>query len=280
LQGKDISLEQTQIYLWDNGLLKNISEISGENSLGYYAQEAPLMNGSWIVWYASSLLRYRLYNIDTQESHTIVKPSYSPYMGNWNYSLAVLADTVRFYTYAQTGTFGANSHFDIFQYDTQSKATTRLTNNGLLNVYPQASKTRIAWQQTPTSQGNNAPYSLVVALVDNPLNQQILSTVMKRFWLADDNLLVWEDAIGDQTVIKANNGVSQYSLPASNISVVAVGDGKVLYNKNNTTWVWQPTKEPYQLFAFVINQPKFDSATGMLYFTTGTESSLYRIKLP
>jgi hypothetical protein len=157
---------------------------------------------------------------------------------------------------------------------------TRLTNNGLLNVYPQASKTRIAWQQTPTSQGNNAPYSLVVASVDNPLNQQILSTVMKRFWLANDDLLVWEDAIGSQTAINANNGVSQYSLPASNISVVAVGDGKVVYNKNNTTWVWQPTKEPYQLFAFVINQPKFDSATGMLYFTTGTENSLYRIKLP
>jgi hypothetical protein len=80
--------------------------------------------------------------------------------------------------------------------------------------------------------------------------------------------------------ININNGVSQYSLPASNISVVAVGDGKVVYNKNNTTWVWQPSKEPYQLFAFVINQPKFDKATGMLYFTTGTENSLYRIKLP
>jgi hypothetical protein len=96
-------LEQYQIYLWDNGLLKNISEISGENSLGYYAQEAPLMNGSWIVWYASSLQRYHLYNVDTQESHTIAKPSYSPYMGNWNYSLEVLADTVRFYTWRKQG---------------------------------------------------------------------------------------------------------------------------------------------------------------------------------
>jgi hypothetical protein len=53
----------------------------------------------------------------------------------------------------------------------------------LQNYYPQASKTRIAWQQTPNSQGNNAPYSLVVASVDTPFNQQILSTVMKRFWL-------------------------------------------------------------------------------------------------
>ena len=67
---------------------------------------------------------------------------------------------------------------------------------------------------------------------------------------------------------------------SSNIQVVAVGDGKVVYSKNNATWVWQPTKEPYQLFAFVIGQPKFDEATGMLYFSTGTANSLYRIKLP
>ena len=102
---------------------------------------------------------------------------------------------------------------------------------------------------------------------------------MKRFWLVGD-LLVWEDAIGSQTAININDGVSQYSLPASNIQVVAVGDGKVVYSKNNATWVWQPTKEPYQLFAFVIGQPKFDEATGMLYFSTGTANSLYRIKLP
>jgi hypothetical protein len=279
LSGKDIALEQHQIYLWDNGTLKNISEVSGENSLGYYAQEAPLMNGSWVVWSATSLQRYRLYNVDTHESHIITKPSYSPYMGNVNYDLVEFADTVRFYTWAQTGTFGTNSHFDIFQYDTKSKETTRLTNNGLLNIYPQANKTRIAWQQTTNSQGNNAPYSLIVASVDNPLNQQILSTVMKRFWLVD-NLLVWEDAISSQTAINANDGVSQYTLPAGNIQVVAVGDGKVIYSKNNATWVWQPNKEPYQLFAFAINQPKFDEATGMLYFTTGTANSLYRIKLP
>jgi hypothetical protein len=183
--------------------------------------------------------------VDTQETHSIPKPSYSPYIGNWNYSLAVLADTVRFYTWAQTGTFGENSHFDIFQYNTKSKETTRLTNNGLLNIYPQASKTRIAWQQTTNSQGNNAPYALVVASVDNPLNQQIFSTVMKQFWLVD-NLLVWEDAIGSQTAININDGVSQYSLPTSNMQVVAIGDGKVVYSKNNATWVWQPTKEPYQ----------------------------------
>ena len=101
---------------------------------------------------------------------------------------------------------------------------------------------------------------------------------MNRFWLLDD-LLVWEDAIGSQTSINANNGVSQYSLPASNISVMAVGDGKVVYSKNNTTWVWEQNKEPYQLFAFVIQQPKFDKATGMFYFTTGAENNLYRIKL-
>jgi hypothetical protein len=278
LSGKDIILEQYQVYLWDNGTLKNISEISGENSLGYYAQEAPLMIGSWIVWSATSLQRYHLYNVDTQESHIIAKPSYSPYLGNNSYSLVVLADTVRFYAWTQTGGSGTTSLFDILQYDTKTKAMTRLTNNGLQNYYPQASKTRIAWQQTP--QGNTAPYSLVLASVDNPLNQQILSTVMKRFWLANDDLLVWEDAIGSQTAINANNGVSQYSLPASNISVVAVGDGKVVYNKNNTTWVWQPSKEPSQLFAFVIQQPKFDKATGMLYFTTGNENNLYRIKLP
>ncbi|MBK8327887.1 MAG: hypothetical protein IPL02_13200 [Moraxellaceae bacterium] len=278
LSGKDIILEQYQVYLWDNGTLKNISEISGENSLGYYAQEAPLMIGSWIVWSATSLQRYHLYNVDTQESHIIAKPSYSPYLGNNSYSLVVLADTVRFYAWTQTGGTGTSSLFDILQYDTKTNATTRLTNNGLQNYYPQASKTRIAWQQTP--QGNTAPYSLVLASVDNPLNQQILSTVMKRFWLANDDLLVWEDAIGSQTAINANNGVSQYSLPASNISVVAVGDGKVVYNKNNTTWVWQPSKEPSQLFAFVIQQPKFDKATGMLYFTTGNENNLYRIKLP
>jgi hypothetical protein len=238
-----------------------------------------MMNGSWIVWSSGASQRYHLYNVDTQESHIIAKPSYSPYLGNWNYSLSVLANTVRFYAWAQTGTFGSDSHFDIFQYDTQSKAMTRLTNNGLLNIYPQASKTRIAWQQTPNSQGNNAPYSLVVASVDNPLNQQILSTVMKRFWLVDD-LLVWEDAIGSQTSININDSVSQYNLPASNIQVVAIGDGKVVYSKNNTTWVWEPNKEPYQLFAFAISQPKFDVATGMLYFTTGTENNVYRIKLP
>lgn len=238
------------------------------------------MSGSWIAWSSGASQRYHLYNVDTQESHIIAKPSYSPYLGNNSYSLVVLADTVRFYAWTQTGGSGTTSLFDILQYDTKTKAMTRLTNNGLQNYYPQASKTRIAWQQTPSSQGNNAPYSLVIASIDNPLTQQILSTVMKRFWLSDDNLLVWEDAIGSQTAINANNGVSQYSLPASNISVVAVGDGKVVYNKNNTTWVWQPSKEPSQLFAFVIQQPKFDKATGMLYFTTGNENNLYRIKLP
>lgn len=279
LSGQDIVSKQYQVYLWDNGTLKNISEISGDNKLSLGYQENPVMNGSWIVWSSGGSQRYHLYNVDTQESHIITKPSDSPYIGNWNYSLAVLADTVRFYTWAQTGTFGENSHFDIFQYNTKSKETTRLTNNGLLNIYPQASKTRIAWQQTTNSQGNNAPYALVVASVDNPLNQQIFSTVMKQFWLVD-NLLVWEDAIGSQTAININDGVSQYSLPTSNMQVVAIGDGKVVYSKNNATWVWQPTKEPYQLFAFVINQPKFDEATGMLYFTTGTANSLYRIKLP
>jgi len=279
LLGQDIVSKQYQVYLWDNGTLKNISEISGDNKLSLGYQEHPMMNGSWIVWSSGGSQRYHLYNVDTQESHIIAKPSSSPYWGNNSYSLVILADTVRFYTWAQTGTFGTDSHFDIFQYDTKSKETTRLTNNGLLNIYPQASKTRIAWQQTPNSQGNNAPYSLIVASVDNPLNQQILSTVMKRFWLVD-NLLVWEDAIGSQTAINANDGLSQKILPASDIRVVAVGDGKVVYSKNNATWVWQPNKEPYQLFAFVINQPKFDEATGMLYFTTGTANSLYRIKLP
>lgn len=279
LLGQDIVSKQYQVYLWDNGLLKNISEISGDNKLSSGYQENPVMSGSWIVWSSGSSQRYHLYNVDTQESHIIAKPSYSPYLGNNSYSLVVLADTVRFYTWTQTGGTGTSALFDILQYDTKTKVTTRLTNNGLQNYYPQASKTRIAWQQTPTSQGNNAPYSLVVALVDNPLNQQILSTVMKRFWLVGD-LLVWEDAIGSQTAININDGVSQYSLPASNIQVVAVGDGKVVYSKNNATWVWQPTKEPYQLFAFVIGQPKFDEATGMLYFSTGTANSLYRIKLP
>ena len=279
LLGQDIVSKQYQVYLWDNGLLKNISEISGDNKLSSGYQENPVMSGSWIVWSSGSSQRYHLYNVDTQESHIIAKPSYSPYIGNWNYSLVVLADTVRFYTWMQTGTFGADSHFDIFQYDTKTKETIRITNNGLLNIYPQANKTRIAWQQTTNSQGNNAPYSLVVASVDTPFNQQILSTVMKRFWLVGE-LLVWEDAIGSQTSININDGVSQYSLPASNIQVVAVGDGKVVYSKNNATWVWQPSKEPYQLFAFVINQPKFDETTGMLYFTTGTANSLYRIKLP
>jgi hypothetical protein len=278
LLGQDIVSKQYQVYLWDNGTLKNVSEISGDNKLSGGYQEHPVMNGSWIVWSSGGSQRYHLYNVDTQENHIIAKPSDSPYIGNWNYSLAVLADTVRFYTWAQTGTFGENSHFDIFQYDTKSKETTRLTNNGLLNIYPQASKTRIAWQQTPNSQGNKAPYSLVVASVDNPLSQQILSTVMKRFWLVD-NLLVWEDAIGSQTSININDGVSQYSLPVGNIYAMA-GDGKVIYSKSNGTWVWQANKEPYQLFAFYINEPKFDDATGMLYFTTGTAHSLYRIKLP
>ena len=142
LLGQDIVSKQYQVYLWDNGLFKNISEISGDNKLSSGYQENPVMSGSWIVWSSGSSQRYHLYNVDTQESHIIAKPSYSPYIGNWNYSLVVLADTVRFYTWMQTGTFGADSHFDIFQYDTKTKETIRITNNGLLNIYPQANITQ------------------------------------------------------------------------------------------------------------------------------------------
>lgn len=279
MYGQDKVSKQYQIYLWDNGTLKNLSELSGENEFGPYTQEHPMMQGSWVVWSASGLLRYRLYNVDTQETHSIPKPSYSPYTGNWNYGLVVLPDSVRFYTWTQTGGSGTQSRFDILQYDSKTKATTRLTDNGLVNIYTQANQSRVAWQQTTSAQGNNPPYSLVVAPISNPLNQQVLSTVMKQFWLSK-NWLVWEEIIGNQTVIQANNEIGEYSLPAALVQVIAVGVDYVIYNKGSSVWAWKPTEQPYQLFAFPINQARFDEATGLLYFTTGAENSLYRVSLP
>ncbi len=282
--------EQTsQVYLWDGGALKNISEISGANSAGITTKVRVFRNGNWLVWPAQNATSegYYLYNFVTKESHfaAILPAGGSVQMGDSGQSLVILPDTLRLYVWAYNG-YSNFSKYDVFQYDSKTNTTTRLTDNGLVNLNthssPKANTTRLVWQQRPNSDA--ARFSLFTAPVDNPFNQLQLSNsglVENLFWL-DQNLLVWGEVAGTQRQLRANDGVNQFDLlPSLNNYIQGVGGGKVVYASDiHKTSVWQPGKQPYQLYGFSLKSAKFDRTTGILYFTVGEANSLYRIALP
>ena len=280
------------IYQWTPaGVKTNISNASPNSPSsrvggGYAYEQYPRAHGGyviWIDWVGPNPGTYTLYNVAQASYSAINQPAGANYLGNNSVDFAVINNVVNFFYWANTGT----SSYDIYQWNSATRSSTKLSGGTTRSIYPQTDGQRVAWSQTPTSgSGTNS----LMAQSVNGGAQTLLSTDMINFNLAG-GVLAWIEGttstnaqgISTTTItgLKASNSGGTVTTITSNSSATlyGVGGGHVVYGLQGRLFDWNASTAISSLLVDTL--PAMVIVSGKtLYFTLGSSQAVYQITLP
>ena len=279
------------IYQWTPaGVKTNISNASPNSPSsrvggGYAYEQYPRAHGGyviWIDWVGPNPGTYTLYNVAQASYSVINQPAGANYLGNTSVDFAVINNVVNFFYWANTGT----STYDIYQWNSATRSSTKLSGGTTRSIYPQTDGQRVAWSQAPTSGSGT---SSLVAQSVNGGAQTLLSTCMNSFTLAG-GVLAWIECTASTnaqglatttiTGLKASNSAGTVTTITSNSSATlyGAGGGHVIYGLQSKLYDWNASTASSSLLV--------DSVPGMVmvsgntvYFTLGSSQAVYQVTL-
>jgi len=253
---------------------RNLSKESGIPA-DYY--QHPVAKDGYAIWINQQINKqgsYTLYNSASQTFTRIAPPASVNYVGNWQYDFAVVGGVVDFWYWGQTGGAGTGSNFDIFNWRSDTADTTRITNNGLQNVYTQVDNTRAAWEQRPVGS-----FGLFTLISQNVLtgSTQTLGTLVRKFGV-DDGVVAWvENPSGGGRVLKAVvAGPASILSNSPTASLLAVGGGYVIFAEGGKTYSWNSASGEKALLLDATSEQTFVDGGQMI---SRVNDLVYRIAL-
>lgn len=280
------------VYLWSSsGSRTNLTNPNpysrATNIGGGWAYDLhPQIHGDYVVWVndkaadtgvaTSATGRYTLFGISTGTYTRIGVPSGVNYVGNNEFDFAVNAGTVDFWFWGQTGGEGTSSQFDIFRWKSDTGASTRITNGGSRNIYPQVDGSRAAWQQSAVGGSADNTFSLVASALSN-VAPGTLADKATQFRLKDGVLAWVETPTTTSRALKASaSGTTRIVSSLSTANLLANGGGWVVYAEAGKAYSWNSATGTATLRLDVVPGQAF-VAGGAMVFTVGT--AVYRVGL-
>lgn len=272
------------VYLWNaTGTQTNLTTPNpysrASNIGGGWAYDLhPVLRGDVVVWVndkADGVGRYTVHRLSTGTYTRVDAPAGVNYVGNWAYDFALTTGgVVDFWFWGQTGGEGTSSQFDVFQWRSDTGASTRITQGGSRNVYVQVDGQRAAWQQSPV--GGNADNRF--ALLARPMAGGTVTTLAASASQAvlRDGVLAWVEAPSATALaLKASNGSTTATLSQVNTAtLLANGSGHVAWGDAGRAYTWKAASGVSTLRVDVTPQQTFLTG-GALVFTVGR--AVYRV---
>lgn len=281
VQAKDTDCTPTFvcIYEWSvSGVRRNLST-SSPYTAGSSYQENPVARDGNVIWTNSNGANpgsYTLYNASTQTYTKIAQPSTINYVGNTDYDFAVSGGAVDFWYWGQTGGSGTSSTFDIFNWNSSTSTSTRITSSAGRNIYPQVDGTRVAWQQTPVGGSADGTFTLVGQSLPTG-STATLATQVTSF-KAKDGVTAWlSTGTGGSKSLKALSAAGTVTLSSlSTATLSAVGSGYVIFGEGGKIYSWSSAANTRTLLV--------ETAPGQIFVSSGAviftlNSSVYRVTL-
>ncbi|HSV79184.1 MAG TPA: PKD domain-containing protein [Ramlibacter sp.] len=239
--------------------------------------EHPVSRDGYVVWAAwRQLGGYILYEAATGTYRHIPKPPEAGYVGNHLYEVAVAGGVVRFVFWAQTGGSGTSSTFDVYQWDSVSGASTRLTSGTQQDIYPQTDGLRAAWQRQPVGGSVDGRFTLMA----QPLaggGATALSSSVISFKLRDGVLAWLERTPNFEYTLRASTASGVTTIASGlGLGLWSAGGGFVIYSDGAKTYAWNAATGQASLKIDAVPAEQF-VAGGALVFRIG--SAIYRVSL-
>lgn len=267
------------IYSWDvSGTRSNLSTASPHTAGSAY-QENPVARGGFVVWTnwnGPNTGSYTLHEAATGRFTRISQPAGINYVGNTDYDLAVVGGVVHFVYWGQTGGSGTSSTFDIVRWQSDTGVSTRLTSDGVRNIYPQTDGMRIAWQRSPVGGSVDGTVSLITQPLSGGASTTLASGASASFLLRG-GVLAWRESAPTSPAVKAASAAGTTVLsPLSSGVLYASGEGKVIYGETGWVYSWNS--------ATGLRTLRLETAPGAVFVTGGAmiftvNSAVYRVGL-
>jgi len=274
------------IYQWTaSGVKSNISNANPNK--GSYEQYPRAHAGYviWIDWNGPNPGTYTVYNVTSGTYAKVSMPAGANYPGNTQYDFSVSGGVVNFAYWANTGGSGTSSIFDVYQWNSSTNTSTKLSNGTARNIYPQIDGQRVAWTQSPVSGAPSTLFSEPVSLG----SVTTVSSSETNFNLAG-GVLAWTEgttttnsqgiSTTTYTGLKASNtGGSVTTISTSaNIGLMGNGGGYVAYSLQGKVYDWSSSTGTSSLIIDTVPGQTLVSGSTM-YFTMGTSNQVYSLTL-
>lgn len=274
------------IYQWTpTGVKSNISNANPNK--GSYEQYPRAHGGYviWIDWNGPNPGTYTVYNVASGSYAKVSMPAGANYPGNTQYDFSVSGGVINFAYWANTGGSGTNSIFDVYQWNSSTNASTKLSNGTARNIYPQIDGQRVAWTQSPVSGGPSTLFSEPVSLG----SVTTVSNSEMNFNLAG-GVLAWTEgttttnsqgiATTTYTGLKASNNAGTVTTisNSSNVGLLGNGGGFVTYSLQGKVYEWSSNTGTSTLIIDNVPGQTLMSG-GTMYFTMGTSNQVYSLTL-
>jgi hypothetical protein len=280
------------VYLWtSSGSRTNLTNPNpysrASNIGGGWAYDLhPQIHGDYVLWVndgaadtgvaTSATGRYTLFQISTGTYTRIGVPSGANYVGNNEFDFTVNGGTLDFWFWGQPAGEGTTSQFDIFRWKSDTAASTRITNGGSRNIYPQVDGTRAVWQQSPVGGSVDNTFALVASPLASVSPSQVADKAT-QFQLRNGVLAWVETPSTTSRALKTSVGGMTRTLSSlSTVNLLANGSGWVVYSEAGKVYSWNATSGLSKLRLDVAPGQAYVSG-GAMVFTLGV--SVYRVGL-
>jgi hypothetical protein len=248
-------------------------------------EQFPRAHGGYVIWIdaaGSNPGTYTIYKIATGSYTTIRQPVGANYLGNTAYDFAVINGVVHFFFWGQTGGDGTSSSYDVYRWQSDTQASTRLSAGGLRSIYPQTDGLRVAWLQSATTTPVGSASSLVTQSVAGGALSTVSSNANESFVLRG-GVLAWVESTPTTRALKASTSTGT-STSTSTLSVLSTsvlygaGGGFVVYGEAGKTNVWNAALGSSKLL--IDGAPSLVLISGAtMYFVMGASQTVYRVVL-
>ena len=247
-------------------------------------EQFPRAHGGYVIWIdaaGSNPGTYTIYKVGTGSYTTIRQPVGANYLGNTAYDFAVINGVVNFFFWGQTGGDGTSSSYDVYRWQSDTQASTRLSAGGLRSIYPQTDGLRVAWLQSAATTPVGSASSLVTQSVAGGALSTVSSNANESFVLRG-GVLAWVESTPTRA-LKASTSTGT-STNTSTLSVLSTsvlygaGGGFVVYGEAGKTYVWSAALGSSKLLIDGAPSQVLISGTTM-YFVMGASQTVYRVAL-
>ena len=248
-------------------------------------EQFPRAHGGYVIWIdaaGSNPGTYTIYKVGTGSYTTIRQPVGANYLGNTAYDFAVINGVVNFFFWGQTGGDGTSSSYDVYRWQSDTQASTRLSAGGLRSIYPQTDGLRVAWLQSAATTPVGSAGSLVTQSVAGGAMSTVSSNASETFVLRG-GVLAWVESTPTTRALKAStstgasNNTSTLSILSSSV-LYGAGGGFVVYGEAGKAYAWNAALGSSKLLIDGAPSQVLISGTTM-YFVMGASQTVYRVVL-
>lgn len=274
VQGRDTDCIKTFTCIYEWAADGSRTNLSTANPLAVNYEVHPVAMGNLVVWTSTNAGGYTLFDALSRSYRLIAAPAGANYVGNGRYDLMLQAGNIIFFYWAQTGGVAGSSAFDVYRWDSLSNTSTRLSEGGARNIYPQTDTQQVAWLQTPVGDG-------VATLRSQGVSGGVvtdLGTNVNQF-RAEDGVTAWLESTDTERAVRARyQGVTHTLSTQSTAVLYGTGGGTVLFGEGGKAFSWNAaTGGATRKLDAAPNQTVITG--GQAYFIIGNSVTVYRMDL-